>query len=406
MLKPQRILFVLPSFPNPNQPFVDSHVSAMLRKGWQVGVCSRAIDRPRLQQLQSEIGEFDCWDLSELGSPLLAAKGLRRHWQLIRTFGTRYWSLFPKGRHKKLQARASALLHVAREFRPDVMHAHFGDVGLIASPVATKLSIPLSISYHGDDLLDRGFEQYNPHRGITDSSTAIVYSEFMRGVAAERLNSEVVKVNFGVNRELFCATEVAPSWGKPIELLIVGRLIDYKGQHVALHALKELEAQAGHRSFRLTLVGDGPAREALESLTAELGVNARFVGQSTQSEVAGYLRDSDIVLIPSLSADHGWQETFCLVALEALSCGKCVVAADTGALPETIGSGGRIVVHNDATALATAITEQVSEESPRSCTERALARAAEFSVERMALEYDEIARRLAESSGSHTNFQG
>jgi glycosyltransferase involved in cell wall biosynthesis len=120
----------------------------------------------------------------------------------------------------------------------------------------------------------------------------------------------------------------------------------------------------------------------------------------THPEVAARLAQSDIALVPSLVSEHGWQETFSLVALEAMSCGKPVIATDTSALQETVAGGGRIVRRGDPVSLADAISALLAETTPESCRDEALARARQFSTSRMVDEYDALATRMAGLSGT------
>ncbi len=84
---------------------------------------------------------------------------------------------------------------------------------------------------------------------------------------------------------------------------------------------------------KLVLVGDGDERPAALSLAAELGLKDKVVFLGKQDNVEELIPCADVLLLPS--AD----ESFGLVALEAMSCGVPVVGSRTGGLPEVVADG-------------------------------------------------------------------
>jgi glycosyltransferase involved in cell wall biosynthesis len=87
------------------------------------------------------------------------------------------------------------------------------------------------------------------------------------------------------------------------------------------------------RPCRLVLIGDGPEKARSEDLCRELGLtrHALFLGNPDIMEEL--LPLADVFLLPSR------QESFGLVALEAMSAGGAVVASNVGGLPEVVADG-------------------------------------------------------------------
>jgi glycosyltransferase involved in cell wall biosynthesis len=131
----------------------------------------------------------------------------------------------------------------------------------------------------------------------------------------------------------------------------VARLTGQKGQRDLLHAAGRVLARWPRAAF--LLVGEGPDRPALEALARALGLGEAVVFLGYQREVAGILRMSDVVVLPSL--DEGLP----VALLEALALGRPVVATDVGGVAELIRDRetGRLVPPRDAERLAGAISE-------------------------------------------------
>jgi glycogen(starch) synthase len=141
------------------------------------------------------------------------------------------------------------------------------------------------------------------------------------------------------------------------ELIFVGRLVSDKGVDTLLEAVAVLCDQKLRP--RLTIVGDGQERSALEKMAEELKIATQvmFTGSKSQSEVADLLRRHQVLVVPSL-----WEEPFGVVALEGIACGCVAIGSKAGGLPEAIGPCGVTFPNGDSTALADRITELLTDE--------------------------------------------
>jgi glycosyltransferase involved in cell wall biosynthesis len=129
--------------------------------------------------------------------------------------------------------------------------------------------------------------------------------------------------------------------------VFAGRLTAQKGLRTGL------EAVAGVPGASLVLVGDGPEREELERLAAELEIDGRvrFLGARPREETIRFLAGAYAALLPS-----EW-ENLPHAAVEALAVGTPVLATDVGGVPEVVrdGENGLLVRAGDADGLADAI---------------------------------------------------
>lgn len=136
--------------------------------------------------------------------------------------------------------------------------------------------------------------------------------------------------------------------------VFVGRLAREKGAAALLRAFGRVAARAP--TSRLRLVGDGPERDALSRLAAELGVSDRveLTGWVRAADVDRHLEDAWAVVVPSL-----WAEPFGIVGLEAIVRRIPVVASATGGLAEVVapGTSGLLVANGDEEGLADALLQ-------------------------------------------------
>jgi glycosyltransferase involved in cell wall biosynthesis len=163
-----------------------------------------------------------------------------------------------------------------------------------------------------------------------------------------------------------------PPGGDIRRIVMVANLRAEKGQDLLLAAAPRILARYPDASF--TFVGDGPRREALETLTRALGItrHVRFMGESR--DVAAILAKHDLFVLPSRS------EAFPNALIEAMATALPVVATGVGGIPEVVRSGvnGRLVPPDDVDALADAVLALMDDPA----TAADLGRAARADVER------------------------
>ncbi|HEV7286530.1 MAG TPA: glycosyltransferase [Kaistia sp.] len=133
-----------------------------------------------------------------------------------------------------------------------------------------------------------------------------------------------------------------------VRLLYVGRMHRSKGVELLLEAAEALAAT--HR-FQLTIVGGGPEAARLQGRYRP-SAWLRFAGHVPEVAVSGYMRDADLLCVPSL-----WQENWPGVAVRALELGLPVLGSRIGGLPELIDPGqtGDLVPAGDRAAWIAAL---------------------------------------------------
>jgi len=180
------------------------------------------------------------------------------------------------------------------------------------------------------------------------------------GVGADRIRL----VPLGVDLEAFRPSDTARS-SDVLEIVMCGRLSPEKQTIVAVRGfMRLLERQQAH----LSIIGDGPLREELESLATGLPIT--FLGfLNNTNDIVRTVAGADIAI------NLGPIETFGLATLEALACGIPVVVSREGGSREIIDSECGRAVSADADEIADAISDLAS--VPRDLRRRAARRRAE-----------------------------
>jgi L-malate glycosyltransferase len=253
---------------------------------------------------------------------------------------------------------ANKVVQVAREFRLDVIHAHYAiphaTAALLSKRVlesAERTPIPRVVTtLHGTDITlvgsDPSFSEIVAY-SIEQSDGVTAVSESLRAATHRELcvrrNIDVIP-NF-----LDCAR-----YRRRDNAALRQRLAADETTKLAIHvsnfrpvkridAVMEVFARISQVvPSRLLLVGDGPELGTAYRLGRDLGVSELVEPLGAQEDVIPLLSAADVFLLPSA------QESFGLAALEALACEVPVVASNVGGLPEVIEHGVTGFLHPPA----------------------------------------------------------
>ncbi len=168
-------------------------------------------------------------------------------------------------------------------------------------------------------------------------------------------------------------------------VLTSAKLARNKGHELAIRALDRV--RRGGLELIYVICGDGVQESELRALTSGCDLPARFTGFLDTDELIAGLAAADLVVHPSP------REIFPNAVGEAMSCGRAVVAVDSGGTGELVGrdgSAGILVPLEDADALATAVTALLHDPERRNRLGRA-ARVriqSEFPLDRMIDGYE------------------
>jgi glycosyltransferase involved in cell wall biosynthesis len=267
---------------------------------------------------------------------------------------------------------------VAAAARPDVVWAHFlVPSGLIAAGV----DAPLVVTAHGRDVRNVGAIPgigALTRRVVRRASAVVAVSDYLRRELETKLpeaRGKTSVVDCGVDLERFRPEPPAADGDGPA-FVAVGSLTERKN----VVRLADAFAVLGRGS--LTFVGDGPLRARLQGRPG-----VRVTGRVAHDAVPAHIAAADVVCAPSLLEPFGQS------ILEAMACGRTVVATRVGGPPEFVPPEAGILVDPlDEPALVRALEAAAALPRPN---EAARAAAAAHDVRLQAERVEEILRRAA-----------
>jgi glycosyltransferase involved in cell wall biosynthesis len=258
---------------------------------------------------------------------------------------------------------------LVRSWRPDVVHLHTHWAWPVAQAIRDETGTCLVYTVHsvdraeyelgeeGVNLLDRCDDQ---EAALTSADCVIALTHHERELLSRyypAVRHQVRIVGNGIN-------DYAGSWNgairhspdKPTLVLYSGRLVERKGISELLAAVPKILTQVPSTHF---VLAGGPAHWCaadVESqwLTPELHCyrdRIHFTGWLTPTQVAGWYRQADVLVVPSR------YEPFGMVVLEGMLHGLPIVAAEVGGPKEILRHEwtGLLVPPKNADALAHAV---------------------------------------------------
>ncbi|OGQ51118.1 MAG: hypothetical protein A3J24_13170 [Deltaproteobacteria bacterium RIFCSPLOWO2_02_FULL_53_8] len=177
-----------------------------------------------------------------------------------------------------------------------------------------------------------------------------------------------------------------------VAMLFAGRLVSHKGIYVLLWAALRLKS-AGLLDKAVFVIAGGGKKEELQRMAAEMGVASafHFAGHLPYAKMPELYGACDIFCLPSTMKEN-IQEQFGYVLIEAMACGRPIVASKVGAIPEVVGGAGLLVTPGDFNELASALETLILNAPLRETLgAKARRRAQElFDVKKIALRWADV----------------
>ena len=270
------------------------------------------------------------------------------------------WPLALRSIHKALQ-------RAHRQSPFDLIHCHMVyPVGTVALDFARSAKIPVVITAHGSSI--RSTSRYRKRPAIWQQIVkSLAAADLVTAISphvAETLseiigqNGKIKLIPNGVDiDELAAPADYQPQWPSSLTkpfILYLGGLKHKKGVDILLAAMKSIEQRAPG-SIILIIAGDGADRPALQQYVRANNLTdaVTFLGLATGQLKRYLLQNCHFVVMPSRT------EAMPIVALEALACGKPVLASAAGGLIDMIhnNANGILVQPENVQQLADAIRD-------------------------------------------------
>ena len=254
-----------------------------------------------------------------------------------------------------------------RQFSPTVVHIHnvYHHISFSILPVLKRHRLPVIMTLHDLKLLCPAYSSFRNGAVCHKCSTGSYHNAIRYAcVKNSRLGSLVAAADNFLARKIglvdrYVDVFVVPSkfyqnlfsrFGVPIHKLIYipnfaadinnfpnaylrdrflyfGRLSYEKGVHVLLNA-------AHISGVKLSLAGSGPEESSLKDFAAKLGVDCEFLGHLDGAQLTKVISNCRAVVVPSISYENAP-----LAVLEAMKCGRAVVASRIGGISELVEEG-------------------------------------------------------------------
>lgn len=274
----------------------------------------------------------------------------------------------------------------------DLIHCHSSyPQAYVARTFQAWTGIPYIVRPHGSDILPgrrvcrHKVLRERVRQSLLGAAAVIAQGQFMRdailefGVQPDRIHV----INNGVDIQAFaplCNEGIANPY-----ILGIGNLIQRKGLDLLLKAYASLQPA----EVELVIAGDGPERQALEKLAAELGIAGRvtFPGNVQGEQKRRVYRNASLLVIPSRS------EPFANVILEGMAAGLPIVASNVGGNTELIEheANGLLFETENVDSLAATLHRMLNDQQlqarMRSATPEIVAR---FDWSKVSLQYSDL----------------
>ena len=251
------------------------------------------------------------------------------------------------------RALAASPLFAAAE----VVHANTAAAAILCALARPRGKAPLVVhlrdAVNPESLGRFGFEAFT-RIALPRCDAVVANSRFTAASVAGLLDSagpiEVIQSPSGITRKV--TTPVVRE--TVTRVVMVGRLMRWKGQHIFLRAFAEAFSGSEVTAYLAgaPLFGEEAYETELRQLAAELGIAAQVVFLGQVTDVAGLLESADIVVHASTRAEPLGQ-----TVIQGLAAGKPVLATEGGGPSELISSGvnGLLVPRDDSAAMAASL---------------------------------------------------
>ena len=242
-----------------------------------------------------------------------------------------------------------ALRQQILEFRPDIIHCHFGPEAIRLTDNLTDHSIPVIANFHGYDasaflkkskVYRRRLKSLFSKPNVFPNGTSQSLFDFLAAYGIYSKRSRVIYS--GIRAEAFQRQRPPPPKPPPFRFVQVAGFRPKKGHVYSLRAFRQFLREAGRKSALMYLVGGGAgAMREMQEFCAQLGIAEEviFTGWQSPAEVKQLLEQAHCFWHPSVTPDSGDKESTTVAIMEAMAMELPIVATFHSGIPELMQDG-------------------------------------------------------------------
>jgi colanic acid/amylovoran biosynthesis glycosyltransferase len=364
-----RIGFIVDQFPVVTETFILNQITGLIDRGHQVFIYSRFYSRAT--EVHEEVIHYGLLERNRklksvpdnyMVRLFRACCLMARHLRKLKIKAILNSLNFFKYGRQSLNLR---LLYDTICFLKDdldIVHCQFGTLGFLGLLYRDIGAIPekIVVSFRGHDATKYLYNHPGAYSRLFHVADLFlpVSCELKEKIITEGCDEQKIIVHHsGIDLTKFKYKEPEPSDDEVIRIVTIARLVEMKGVEYAIRAVEK--AATNGCKIVYTIIGDGVLRPQLEELIRELGLmdQVRLIGWKKHEEVVNWIRNSHILIAPSVTAADGDQEGIPNVIKEAMSLGTLVISTWHSGIPELVEDkiSGLLVPERDAEAIGKSI---------------------------------------------------
>ena len=349
-----KVAFFVKSFPKLSETFILSQITGLIDQGIDVDII--ALEPSYEEKVHQSYYDYDLASKTTY----LYQKESTSAWSRLLQRGTTFTKLLLAGRIRdcryildsKLHPYFSRSLYLCRFLSTppittdyQMIIAHFGPDGSLAIKLRELGVIkgPIATVFHGFDMSDyQVIEQYKKayQEVFQKGELMLPISHLWKNRLIEwGCDSKKIHVHrMGVPLDDMPQRPFTSPIHTPLKLVCVGRMTEKKGIR---YAIEGVTMARQHIDVELDIIGGGEELTEMQALITSLKANdfIRCHGAQTQEFVKRYLSDSDVFLLPSVTAQGGDMEGIPVALMESMASGLITLTTRHSGIPELVKDG-------------------------------------------------------------------
>ncbi|MDA0813395.1 MAG: glycosyltransferase [Verrucomicrobia bacterium] len=363
MPEPLHVAYLYSRYPVVSQTFCDSEMMAL--EAMDVKVTIGSLNAPpdsfrheRLDRLKANV-------LYPAPPEVMTAPdGVRPpFWQKMKALAADHEQRF--GADTKPLTRAQNACYFATHFQRlgvQHVHVHFANRATHTALFLKEAGFTYSFTAHAQDFMVDLDNDDLLREMVSGAEFVVAVSDYSRELLAKTCPDSADKIHRiynGIALSDFKRDDAPAKVEQPLQLVSVGRLIEFKGFQILIDAIATLNTSS--TVFQLKIVGDGPLRQRLQSQidSLQLGECVTLCGVCSQDQVRALLASADAFVLACLVDGKGASDVLPTVITEAMAAGLPVVSTCIAGVPEMVAHGetGLLAEPGNVEAFADALRE-------------------------------------------------